>query len=295
MCPIFRFAPAEEASPRAKANLIRGILTGSVDLSRLDQRRVQGGGRLVRALPRLPAGMPGRRGYPAADAREQGGLRGGQRPALRRLADDSARPALVAGQPVEPAGQLGPRQPADALADGEDAGHRPGAEAAAGVVAEFPPPGRPAAADAAGPPQPGQSALLRRHLRQLSRSAVGRGPGRGDEAQRRGGVRSGGPEAVGHGVDRLRGVGPRPQAGPAQCGPAGRGRAAGLPRGGHRACRRAVPGARIPATARRRRRPPGGRQRQRGLHVPLENAPAGGCNSISSRSTPPWATMPPAT
>jgi len=27
MCPIFRFAPREEASPRAKANLVRGILT----------------------------------------------------------------------------------------------------------------------------------------------------------------------------------------------------------------------------------------------------------------------------
>ena len=35
MCPIFRTAPAEEASPRAKANLIRGILTGSLDLSTL--------------------------------------------------------------------------------------------------------------------------------------------------------------------------------------------------------------------------------------------------------------------
>ena len=35
MCPIFRFTPGEEASPRAKANLMRGILAGSVDLSRL--------------------------------------------------------------------------------------------------------------------------------------------------------------------------------------------------------------------------------------------------------------------
>ncbi len=35
MCPIFRFLPAEEASPRAKANLVRGILNGSVDLDRL--------------------------------------------------------------------------------------------------------------------------------------------------------------------------------------------------------------------------------------------------------------------
>jgi FAD/FMN-containing dehydrogenase/Fe-S oxidoreductase len=35
MCPIFRFLPAEEASPRAKANLIRGILNRNVDLSRM--------------------------------------------------------------------------------------------------------------------------------------------------------------------------------------------------------------------------------------------------------------------
>jgi FAD/FMN-containing dehydrogenase/Fe-S oxidoreductase len=31
MCPIFRFAPAEEASPRAKANLVRSVLTGQLD------------------------------------------------------------------------------------------------------------------------------------------------------------------------------------------------------------------------------------------------------------------------
>ncbi len=31
MCPIFRFAPSEEASPRAKANLMRAILTGQMD------------------------------------------------------------------------------------------------------------------------------------------------------------------------------------------------------------------------------------------------------------------------
>lgn len=31
MCPVFRFAPAEESSPRAKANLMRGILHGRLD------------------------------------------------------------------------------------------------------------------------------------------------------------------------------------------------------------------------------------------------------------------------
>ena len=35
MCPIFRILPAEESSPRAKANLIRGVLTGRLDLSSL--------------------------------------------------------------------------------------------------------------------------------------------------------------------------------------------------------------------------------------------------------------------
>lgn len=33
MCPIFRSAPGEAASPRAKANLIRGVLAGQLDLS----------------------------------------------------------------------------------------------------------------------------------------------------------------------------------------------------------------------------------------------------------------------
>jgi len=35
MCPLFRAAPAEEASPRAKANLIRGVLSGALDLNLL--------------------------------------------------------------------------------------------------------------------------------------------------------------------------------------------------------------------------------------------------------------------
>jgi len=35
MCPVFRILPAEESSPRAKANLIRGVLTGRLELSSL--------------------------------------------------------------------------------------------------------------------------------------------------------------------------------------------------------------------------------------------------------------------
>ena len=35
MCPIFRFGPSEEATPRSKANLMRGILTGQLDATLL--------------------------------------------------------------------------------------------------------------------------------------------------------------------------------------------------------------------------------------------------------------------
>jgi len=35
MCPVFRVAPAEEASPRAKANLLRGVLTGALPAEEL--------------------------------------------------------------------------------------------------------------------------------------------------------------------------------------------------------------------------------------------------------------------
>ena len=37
MCPIFRVAPAEEASPRAKANLIRALVCGQLEPSELQQ------------------------------------------------------------------------------------------------------------------------------------------------------------------------------------------------------------------------------------------------------------------
>ncbi len=42
MCPIFRILPAEEASPRAKANLIRGVLTGRLELSNLTSEAFKG-------------------------------------------------------------------------------------------------------------------------------------------------------------------------------------------------------------------------------------------------------------
>ena len=90
MCPIFRFAPAEEASPRAKANLMRAVLSGQLDPQSLASERVQDRGRLVRQLPDVPARMSGRCRYSQADDRGQGPLRSLERTAHRRLDPDAA-------------------------------------------------------------------------------------------------------------------------------------------------------------------------------------------------------------
>ncbi|MCA9178447.1 MAG: FAD-binding protein [Planctomycetales bacterium] len=41
MCPIFRFSPSEEASPRAKANLMRAVITGTVPPSELSSETMK--------------------------------------------------------------------------------------------------------------------------------------------------------------------------------------------------------------------------------------------------------------
>lgn len=41
MCPMFRVHKGEEASPRAKANLMRGVLTGALDTEQLESRELK--------------------------------------------------------------------------------------------------------------------------------------------------------------------------------------------------------------------------------------------------------------
>lgn len=42
MCPIFRFAPREEATPRAKANLMRALMTGRIDPTEMASDEMKG-------------------------------------------------------------------------------------------------------------------------------------------------------------------------------------------------------------------------------------------------------------
>jgi FAD/FMN-containing dehydrogenase/Fe-S oxidoreductase len=41
MCPIFRILPSEEASPRAKANLVRGVLSGALPIAELSTQAMK--------------------------------------------------------------------------------------------------------------------------------------------------------------------------------------------------------------------------------------------------------------
>ena len=131
MCPIFRFSPREEASPRAKANLCAGMLTGRLPPDEMLARRVQRSRRPVRPLPHVPARMPGQRRHPEADARSQGHVRPHERPVAPRPAAGADRRAGRAGRPAAGRRQLGARQSAGPLAAGESARHRPGPQAAA--------------------------------------------------------------------------------------------------------------------------------------------------------------------
>ena len=74
-CACARFsasAPAKRRRPGQKRICCAACCTGTVELHQLNQRRIQEHRRSVRALPRLPPGMSGRRRYSPPDARKQG-------------------------------------------------------------------------------------------------------------------------------------------------------------------------------------------------------------------------------
>lgn len=244
MCPIFRFAPAEESSPRAKANLIAGVLSGRMELSSLTSDEFKAVADLCVHCHMCRLECPARVDVPRLACESKGAYVAANG---LRLADwlMTRLDVLCAGQHDRSRRQLGPRQSTDAVVDGEDVGDCPRPQASPGGVAELyspcgPPPSYPTHA-----PQRPQSPLLRGHLRQLSRSPTGHGLGGGAGTQRRGRLRPSSAEAGRHAFDRLRSFGSRPPTGPPQRRPAGGIDPARISRRGHRAVRRTVPGARI--------------------------------------------------
>ena len=184
MCPIFRFAPREEASPRAKANLMRGVLSGQLPPDDADQRRAARQSPTCASTATVPAGVPGGRRHSQADDRGQGPVRRDQRPGHDRLAADAARLARRAGRRDSPARQLGAGTRGGRAGCWKRRSASPRAASCRGCAGELSAPGRAPPADSAAAAHRRQGAVLRRHVRQLVRLAAGRGAGRRAGAQR---------------------------------------------------------------------------------------------------------------
>ena len=110
MCPIFRFAPSEEASPRAKANLIRGVLTGQLDRATLASDEFKTVADLCvnckMCRQECPAGVD----IPKLMIEGKGQYRRQRRPA--RLGADPSRFVRRAGRTDQPLDELGRSQSA---------------------------------------------------------------------------------------------------------------------------------------------------------------------------------------
>ena len=143
MCECARsFVPCRprKRPRRAKANLIRGVLTGQLELSSLTSDEFKAVADLCVNCHMCGAGVPRQGGHSQADAGEQRSVCGGEWAATFRLDLDAIGLARQTGRCDQPPGELGDRQSADAVADGEDVGDCPGTETAAGHLAELHPP-----------------------------------------------------------------------------------------------------------------------------------------------------------
>ncbi len=235
MCPIFRVAPLEEASPRAKANLLRAVFEGQLDPSTVALDEFKAVADLCVNCHQCRLECPASVDIPKLmiEAKAMYVDANGVRPSDWLLGRFDRLSAL--GQRAGPAVELGFAQSRGALGAGKNFGHRPGAQVAAIRRAEFHAPRCAAPPYPPDSPQRPQGAVLRRHLRQLSRSAIGRRPGGRDGTQRRGRVRPSRSETRRHGPDYDGRADGRPPFGRAQRASAGRSRAPRLPHRGDRA------------------------------------------------------------
>ncbi len=128
MCPIFRFAPAEEASPRAKANLMRGVLTGQLDRSTLASDEFKAVADLCVNCQMCRLECPANVDIPKLMIEAKAAAPAGQGPVVLRLAADADRHPGRAGHALVSAAvfQLGHQPSLVAVDDRKGARHRPG-------------------------------------------------------------------------------------------------------------------------------------------------------------------------
>ena len=108
MCPIFRFAPAEEASPRAKANLIRGFVTGGIELGRLGSDEFKDVADLCVHCHSCRLECPAGVDIPRLMRESKGAYVAANGLRFSEWVGDAAGPGRFAGQPGRPRWPTGP-------------------------------------------------------------------------------------------------------------------------------------------------------------------------------------------
>ena len=131
MCPFFRAAPREEASPRAKANAVRTYVSGFLDAADLSGEEMKRLANLCFNCKQCELECPSNIDVPHLMIEAKAAVRGGQWVAPQRL--DPVASALLrrAGLQVDADLQLAPQQPRRPLDAGTTRGDRVGASPAA--------------------------------------------------------------------------------------------------------------------------------------------------------------------
>ncbi len=119
MCPIFRMNPREEASPRAKANLVRGLLSGNLPGDTLLQDACKEVADLCVHCHMCRLECPANVDIPKLMLEAKAAYVEHQRPHAARLAADANRYAGRARRPSAGHRELGIRQSASPLAAGK--------------------------------------------------------------------------------------------------------------------------------------------------------------------------------
>ncbi len=167
MCPIFRAAPDEAATPRAKANLMRRLLQPDADPARLSSDEVRAVADLCVNCKMCAVECPAHVNVPAPHAGGQGRQHRSPRSRSLRLGHGPHGAVRPRRQRLRPGRQRPPVQPHRPLDAGENVRRVEPPPAAGLRPAQLPPPRPQPRLDAPAARRPAARRLFRRCLRQL--------------------------------------------------------------------------------------------------------------------------------
>ena len=188
MCPIFRIGPSEEASPRAKVNLLRGVLSGAMELKKLTNEEFKKIADLCVHCHACRLECPAGVDIPRLMRESKGAYVAANGLNLAHWIMIHLDLIGSFGGIFAPAANwaLSNRQMRWLLE--KNAWHRPRPKITQGCLAEFSTPRATPPSHSLHTPQRSKSPVFRRYLCELLRPAIGRSDGKSVGTQRRGGL-----------------------------------------------------------------------------------------------------------